>query len=135
MLQVALRHAFAGFTLDVAFDAPAGIAVLFGRSGPGKTTLLNAVAGLLRPDAGRAAAGEWVFLDTARGIRLPLPRRRLGYVVPERRRFPHLNVRQNPAVGHWIAQRDAVREDMDHAVDVLGIGLLLDRRPGVLSGG
>lgn len=134
MLQVALRHAFAGFTLDVAFDAPAGIAVLVGRSGSGKTTLLNAVAELLRPDAGRVAAGDWVLLDTARGIRLPPCRRRLGYVFQEARLFPHLNVRQNLAFGNWIAPRDAVREDMGHAVEMLGNGLLLNRRPGVLSG-
>ena len=57
-LQIALRHRFAGFTLDLAFEAPAGITALFGRSGSGKTTVINAVAGLMRPDEGKVRLGE-----------------------------------------------------------------------------
>ncbi|TCP42197.1 molybdenum ABC transporter ATP-binding protein [Rhodovulum marinum] len=135
MLQVTLRHAFPGFALDVRFEAPPGVTVLFGRSGSGKTTIVNAVAGLLRPDEGRIAAGDWILLDTARGRRLPTHRRRLGYIFQEGRLFPHLTVRQNLLFGRWFAPKDAPREDMGHVVDLLGIGHLLDRRPGALSGG
>jgi molybdate transport system ATP-binding protein len=135
MLEVSLRHAFSGFTLDAHFRAPPGVTVLFGRSGSGKTTIVNAVAGLLMPDEGRIAAGEWVLLDTAQGVRLPPHRRRLGYIFQEGRLFPHLTVRQNLAYGAWFAPKDAPREDMGRVVDLLGIADLLDRRPGALSGG
>jgi molybdate transport system ATP-binding protein len=135
MLEVAVRHAFADFTLDAAFRAPPGVTVLFGRSGSGKTTLVNAVAGLLMPDAGRIMAGDWTLLDTEAGIRLKPHRRRLGYIFQEGRLFPHLSVRQNLAYGAWFAPKDAKREDPGRVVELLGIGHLLSRRPGALSGG
>lgn len=135
MLDISLRHNFAGFTLDAAFTAPPGVTALFGRSGSGKTTIVNAVAGLLMPDHGRIAAGDWVLLDTARGIRLRPHKRRLGYVFQEGRLFPHLTVRQNLAYGAWFAPKAAPREDTARVVEMLGIGPLMDRRSGALSGG
>lgn len=134
-LAIVLRHAFQGFTLDVDFRAPPGLTVLFGPSGAGKTTVVNAVAGLLRPDQGRIAAGDWVLLDTAAGRFLPPHKRRLGYVFQEGRLFPHLTVRQNLAYGRWFAPRDARPESLERVVDLLGIGHLLARRPAALSGG
>ena len=77
-LSVAIRHRFPGFALDAAFEAPAGITVLFGRSGCGKTTVVNAVAGLFRPDEGRITVDGRCLLDTARGIAVPPHRRQLG---------------------------------------------------------
>ncbi|WP_043767868.1 molybdenum ABC transporter ATP-binding protein [Roseivivax isoporae] len=135
MLEVSVRHAFGAFSLDAAFRAPPGLTVLFGRSGSGKTTIVNAVAGLLMPEAGRIAAGEWTLLDTDRGVALPPHRRRLGYIFQEGRLFPHLTVRQNLSYGVRFAPRDAPREDPRRVIDLLGIGHLLDRRPGALSGG
>jgi len=134
-LQVDLAHRFPGFDLQVAFDAPPGVTAIFGPSGSGKTTLVNAVAGLLRPDRGRIAVDDWLLLDTAARRILPPHRRRLGYVFQEARLFPHLTVRQNLAYGRWFAPRDARREDPARIIDMLGIGALLDRRPGALSGG
>jgi molybdate transport system ATP-binding protein len=134
-LSVAVRHAFAGFTLDAAFEAPRGITVLFGRSGSGKTTIVNAVAGLLKPDEGRVEVDGRVLLDTGRGVFLPPARRRIGYVFQEGRLFPHMTVRQNLTYGRWFAPKDAPREEMSRVVEMLGIGHLLDRRPGALSGG
>lgn len=134
-LSVCLRHAFPGFDLDVAFEAPPGVTVLFGPSGSGKTSLINAVAGLLRPDTARIAAGDWVLVDTTSRRFLPPHRRRLGYIFQEGRLFPHMSVRQNLLYGRWFAPRDAKREDFGHVVEMLGIGHLLDRRPGALSGG
>lgn len=134
-LSVAIRHRFAGFDLDVSFTAPPGLTVLFGPSGAGKTTLINAVAGLLRPDSGRILAGDWVLLDTAAGRILPPHRRRLGYIFQEGRLFPHLSVRQNLTYGQWFAPRTAPREDPARVIEMLGLGHLLDRRPGALSGG
>ena len=135
MLEVSLKHAFTGFTLDARFHAPPGVTVLFGRSGSGKTTIINAVAGLLLPDQGRIAAGDWVLLDTKTGRRLRPHQRRIGYIFQEGRLFPHLSVRQNLGYGTWFAPKDAPREDMGRIVDLLGLGALLDRRPGALSGG
>ena len=135
MLEVSLKHRFAGFDLDAQFRAPPGVTVLFGRSGSGKTTIINAVAGLLSPDQGRIAAGDWVLLDTKSGLQLRPHRRRIGYIFQEGRLFPHLSVRQNLGYGAWFAPKDAPREDMGRIVDLLGLGALLDRRPGALSGG
>ena len=134
-LTLQVRHRFDGFTLDVDVEAPAGVTVLFGPSGSGKTTLVNAVAGLLRPDAGRIAAGDWVLLDTAARRWLPPHRRRLGYIFQEGRLFPHMTVRQNLLYGRWFAPRDARTENLGRVVEMLGVGHLLDRRPGALSGG
>lgn len=139
MLEIALRHGFPGFTLDVAFTAPAGVTALFGRSGSGKTSVVNAVAGLLEPDEGRIAAGDLTLLDTARGIRLPPHRRRIGCIFQEGRLFPHMTVRRNLGYGGFFARRAGRagpdRAEFDRVVEMLGIGHLLDRRPGALSGG
>jgi molybdate transport system ATP-binding protein len=134
-LSVAIRHGFPGFDLDVSFEAPAGVTVLFGPSGSGKTTLINAMAGLLRPRMGRIAVDDWVLLDTQAHRILPPYRRRLGYIFQEGRLFPHLTVRQNLHYGRWFAPRDARHENPARVIEMLGIGHLLDRRPGALSGG
>ena len=133
-LDVRLRHAFAGFTLDVAFTAPAGVTALFGRSGSGKTTVINAVAGLLRPDAGRIASDGRALFDSAGRVNVAVHRRRLGYVFQDARLFPHLTVRQNLLYGRWFAPRGP-GEPLEHVLDLLGIEPLLARRPGALSGG
>ncbi len=134
MLSVRLAHRFAAFSIDLGFEAPRGVTALFGRSGCGKTTVINAVAGLLRPQSGRIVADDAVLLDTARGIRLPPHRRRAGYVFQEARLFPHLTVRQNLAYGTWFSRGRRV-EEPGRIIEMLGIGALLDRRPGALSGG
>lgn len=133
-LSVALQHRFAGFALDAAFEAPEGVTALFGRSGSGKSTLVNAVAGLLRPDKGRITLDGTVLLDTELGRMLPPHRRRMGYVFQDGRLFPHLTVRQNLTYGRWFAPKGQ-GAGMGRIVDLLGIGPLLDRRPGALSGG
>ncbi|WP_425097653.1 molybdenum ABC transporter ATP-binding protein [Tropicibacter sp. S64] len=133
-LSVCLRHRFDGLTLDVDFEAPAGLTVLFGRSGSGKTTIVNAVAGLLKPDAGRVAVGGRVLLDTAQGVCLPPQARRLGYVFQEGRLFPHLTVRQNLGYGRWFAKKRGTAKP-EQVIAMLGLENLLDRRPGALSGG
>ncbi len=133
-LRATVRHAFPDFAMDAAFEAPEGVTALFGRSGSGKTTFVNAIAGLLRPDAGRAEVGGEVLFDLASGFWLPPHRRRVGYVFQELRLFPHLTVRRNLLYGAWFA---GAREGPALAwiVDLLGIEALLERRPGALSGG
>lgn len=127
MIEVALKHRLGNFTLDAAFDAPGGVTALFGRSGSGKTSVINVIAGLLRPDQGRIAVKGQVFCDTAKGIWVPPHKRRIGYVFQDARLFPHLNVLQNLRYG---GQHDEAR-----VVDLLGLSDLLDRRPNKLSGG
>lgn len=133
-LSIRLRHGFPGFTLDVDIVADAGVTALFGRSGAGKTTIVNAVAGLLRPDEGRITLGPDTLLDTARGVCVPPHRRRIGYVFQDARLFPHLSVRGNLLYGRRFA-RAAEGPGLARIVDLLGIGALLERRPGALSGG
>lgn len=133
-LSVRLSHAFDGFALDVAFEAPAGVTALFGRSGSGKTSVVNAVAGLLRPNAGHIGLDGRVLFDSSRNVLMPVHKRRLGYVFQEGRLFPHLTVRQNLLYGRWFAAPEA-GIGFEHVIAMLGIEALLDRRPGGLSGG
>lgn len=134
MLDLSLRHRFAGMSLDIGFQAPGGVTALFGRSGAGKTTVVNVVAGLLRPDAGRVVANGAVLLDTETGVFLPPHRRRVGYVFQDARLFPHLTVRQNLLYGQRFAP-SGPGIDPARIIDLLGLAALLDRRPGALSGG
>ncbi len=133
-LSLALQHRFGDFHLDAAFEAPAGVTALFGRSGSGKTTIVNAVAGLLRPDSGRIIVAGVPVLDTAAGLMLPPHRRRMGYVFQDGRLFPHLTVRQNLLYGRWFAP-NGLGAELPRIADLLGISGLFDRRPGGLSGG
>ncbi|MGE5271052.1 MAG: molybdenum ABC transporter ATP-binding protein [Thiohalocapsa sp.] len=139
MLSVAVRHRFGDFTLDAAFDSGGGLTALFGRSGAGKTSLINAIAGLLRPQDGRIVAEGAVLTDTEARIFVPPPRRRVGYVFQEGRLFPHLSVRQNLLYGRRFTPRAAPKAtpvaDIDFVVRLLGIEGLLHRSPGNLSGG
>ena len=136
MLEVDIEHRLGDFALDIHFQAGRGLTALFGRSGAGKTSVVNAVAGLLRPRRGRIVMDGSVLLDTERGIQIPTHLRRVGYVFQEGRLFPHLTVRQNLLFGRWFAPaRERRAANLDVVVDLLGIAALLDRRPGRLSGG
>src|SRR3954452_9385321 len=104
MLSVAVRHRFGDFVLDAAFRSGGGLTALFGRSGAGKTSVINAIAGLLRPERGRIAVDGEILVDTTAGIFVPKHRRRIGYVFQEARLFPHLTVRQNLLFGQWFAR-------------------------------
>lgn len=118
-----------------AFSTSGGITALFGPSGAGKTSILNMIAGLLRPDAGRIVVAGEVLFDSAAGIDCPPEWRRAGYVFQEGRLFPHLRVRENLLYGWRLAAPEHRWMGLDQAVDFLGIGHLLDRWPRSLSGG
>ncbi len=137
MLDVAIEHRLGSFTLDIRFTSGSGLTALFGRSGSGKTSTVNAIAGLIRPHHGHIVVDGMVLLDTAHGVFVPVHHRRLGYVFQEGRLFPHLTVRQNLLFGAWLAPRRASAGPprLDEVVELLGIGPLLGRRPGRLSGG
>lgn len=135
MLKVALRHQFNGFGLDLAFEADTGITAVFGRSGAGKTTVINTVAGLLRPQAGRVSLGGEVLFDAERGIWVPPHRRHMGYVFQDARLFPHLDVRGNLTFGTRYAPRGSRGPGFDEVTALLGLEKLLERLPATLSGG
>jgi molybdate transport system ATP-binding protein len=115
------------------------VTVSFGRSGSGKTSIINAVAGLLKAQSGRVATSDTVFFDSRRGLFVPPHKRRMGYVFQEARLFPHLDVRRNLTFGRRFAPRAAratdAAEEFDRIVALLGLQGLLDRRPRDLSGG
>lgn len=134
-LSVAIRHELGRFTLDVSFASEAPLVALFGASGSGKTSVVNAVAGLLRPTEGRIEVNGRVLVDSAAGLFVPAHRRRIGYVFQDARLFPHLTVRQNLRYGRFFAARKDHGTGFADIVDLLGIGHLLDRRPAGLSGG
>ena len=134
-LSVEIEHQQGEFTLDTRFECGAGVTALFGRSGTGKTTLVNAIAGLIRPRKGRVVFDGETLFDAERGIHVRAGRRRFGYVFQEGRLFPHLTVRQNLTYSHWFDRALHAAVDFTHVVELLGIGELLQRRPAQLSGG
>lgn len=134
-LSVDISHKFTAFNLNVQFEAESGITALFGRSGSGKTTVVNAIAGLITPDAGRIAVNDRPLFETHTSTNIAPHKRGIGYVFQDARLFPHLNVRDNLryALRYRRKQSPALRED--HVIDLLGIGHLLERPTGALSGG
>jgi molybdate transport system ATP-binding protein len=126
--EIAIEKRLGDALISLTLDAGEGATVLFGPSGVGKSSVLNMVAGLLRPDRGRIAIdGETLFGD---GIDVAPERRRAGYVFQEARLFPHMRVRANLLYG--------VRGEAERFAEIigfLGIGHLLDRWPRTLSGG
>ncbi len=136
MLEVDIEHRLGAFELDVHFHSGRGLTALFGRSGAGKTSIINSIAGLIRPERGRVVIDGSVLIDTNRNVFIPTHRRRVGYVFQEGRLFPHLTVRHNLSFGRWFApRRDGPAAHLDDVIDLLGLDPLLDRRPGRLSGG
>jgi molybdate transport system ATP-binding protein len=135
MLEVDVNHRLGAFTLDARFTSEGRVTALFGRSGAGKTSLVNCLAGLIRPDRGRIVVDGHVLFDDRAGVCVPPHRRRIGYVFQEGRLFPHLTVRQNLLFGRWFTPPGERRARVEPVVDLLGLRPLLDRRPEGLSGG
>jgi molybdate transport system ATP-binding protein len=123
------------FPLDVAFTADAPVTGLFGRSGAGKSSIMNALAGLLRPDTGRIVCDGAVLFDSNAGINVPPEQRRIGYVFQDCLLFPHLSVERNLAYGMGRRRRSAPLITFDQAVELLDLRPLLARSPSNLSGG
>jgi molybdate transport system ATP-binding protein len=122
-------------TVGLRLSAGPGLTALFGPSGAGKTSILNMVAGLLRPDSGRIAVDGEALFDRDAGVDVPPERRRAGYVFQDGRLFPHKRVRANLLYGARLADPAHRWIGFDEVVSFLGIGHLLDRWPRTLSGG
>jgi molybdate transport system ATP-binding protein len=133
--ELRMSHRIGEREIELAFSSGARLTALVGPSGAGKTTVLNCIAGLIRPRAGQIAVGGVALFDSARGISLPPERRRAGYVFQDGRLFPHLRVAANLAYGERLAPPDDRWIRQDEVVALLGIGHLLHRTPATLSGG
>ena len=133
MIEVQAELTRGDFRFEADFVAHGGVSVLFGRSGSGKTTAADLIAGLLRPTRGRIVLNGEVVCDTQARLDLPAWRRRIGYVFQDARLFPHLNVRDNLLYG---ARRRGVQSPpVDEVIGLLGLEGRLMQRPNALSGG
>jgi molybdate transport system ATP-binding protein len=135
MLAVHVERQLGEFAVNVSFTSDTAATALFGPSGAGKTSVINMIAGLLKPERGRIVLGDDVLFDSATGINVPAWRRRIGYVFQEGRLFPHFSVRRNLDYARWISGHTRNPNQFSHVIEMLDVGHLLDRRPGKLSGG
>jgi molybdate transport system ATP-binding protein len=131
MIALDFRLRQGEFTLDIRERIDARVTALFGPSGAGKTTVLDAIAGLRVPADGSIAIGERVLFSSAARVNLPPHQRHVGYVTQDVALFPHLNVRRNVLYG----RRDSQRLALDQVAGMLEVAGLLDRRIQQLSGG
>ena len=135
MLRVDVSKQLGEFSLQASFASDGRVTGLFGASGSGKTSLINMIAGLLRPEHGTIAIDGETLDDTAKHMHVAAHRRRIGYVFQDARLFPHLDVRQNLDYGRRMNHLADDPAQRARVTDLLDIGRLLDRRPGQLSGG
>jgi molybdate transport system ATP-binding protein len=135
MLRVDVSKQLGEFSLEASFASDGRITGLFGASGAGKTSLINIIAGLLRPDRGSIAVDTETLDDTTRRLHIPVHRRRIGYVFQDARLFPHLDVGENLDYGRQMNRLADDPIQRKRVTDLLDIGRLLDRRPAQLSGG
>lgn len=132
MLELDFSQQLGDLRLQVTQNLPAqGITAIFGLSGAGKTSLINAIGGLSKPETGRIALNNRPLFDAAKGIFLPPEKRRIGYVFQDARLFPHYRVQGNLQYG----MAASMRSQFDSIVALLGIAPLLNRFPLTLSGG
>ena len=136
MLKLDVLKRRGAFTLHARFEAPTpGVVALFGRSGSGKTSTIDTVAGLLAPDEGRIELDGTVLEDTRTRTRIPPERRRVGYVFQDSRLFPHLSVLANLQYGQKRAGDAPQPIGFERVIAMLGLEGFLQRRPHELSGG
>ena len=131
MIRLAFRLRQGSFLLDIDESLNAGITALFGPSGAGKTTVLDAIAGLRQPESGVISVNDRVLFDAARAVSLPPHGRHVGYVPQDVALFPHMDVRRNVLYGRRAGQKLS----LETVTAMLEVGALLDRRVNDLSGG
>ena len=131
MLDVDVKKRLGDTALDIRFESAGGVTALFGRSGAGKTSTVQMIAGLMTPDAGRIALGGRILFDSAEGTDIATPQRRVGVVFQEGRLFPHLSVRRNLLYAKAAGRNGR----LSGVIGMLGLKALLERKPATLSGG
>ncbi len=129
MLRLEVAKQLGEFSIDASFASEGRVTGLFGASGAGKTSLINMIAGLLRPDRGIIAVDGEVLDDTAARMHVPVHRRRIGYVFQDARLFPHLDIRRNLDYGRRMNRLADDPAQRARITDLLDIGGLLARRP------
>jgi molybdate transport system ATP-binding protein len=135
-LSVRITHRLSNsFALEAAFEASAGFTMILGPSGGGKTTLLNCIAGFVRPDSGRLSLGARTLFDSDERINMPVAERRLGYVFQNLALFPHLTVAQNVQYGIVKLPAEERHARMMAMLESFRIAHLTARKPGEISGG
>ena len=135
MLSVDIRQRLGAFELNAIFASAAPVIALFGRSGSGKTSIVNSIAGVSRPAKGRISFGERVFFDSTSQLWIPAEQRRIGYVFQDGLLFPHLSVDGNLQYGRPRIHSTPPQIDGDKVIELLGLESLLERKPAALSGG
>ena len=135
MLSVDVAKQLGDFTIEASFESPGGVTALFGPSGADKSSLINMIAGLLKPDRGRIVLDGIVLDDIAARVHVPAHRRHIGYVFQDARLFPHLDVAANLDYGRRMNGLTDDHAARARITDMLDIGDLLARRPGKLFGG
>ena len=145
MIDLNFKQRFMDFDLDIQAQIPSsGITAIFGRSGAGKTSIINAVSGLKNPDSGSININQRVLFDSQQGINLAVEKRDIGYVFQESRLFPHYKVKGNLLYGvknksyfskDQLIGKKKLPGNFNQVVDLLGLSELLDRYPADLSGG
>jgi molybdate transport system ATP-binding protein len=135
MLSVQVEKNLGEFSVNARFESEGGATVLFGPSGAGKTSIINMIAGLMRPDRGRVSLDDVVLFDSATRTDMKVAQRRIGYVFQEGRLFPHMTVARNLDYGRRMNGLPVDTAKTDRVIDMLDIRPLLERRPGKLSGG
>ena len=136
MLSVNITKAFGSFRLETQFEVEEGsITAIFGKSGAGKTSTINAIAGLTRPDVGVIQIGNTTLFDQNLRINLPIYKRQIGYVFQDDRLFPHMTVRNNLIYGTPKTRDVANSLNLTDITGLLELAPLLERRPRTLSGG
>lgn len=133
MIQLAFKQQLDQFELDIQAEVPEqGITAIFGRSGAGKTSIINAISGLKNPDSGTIKLGKQVVFDSDKRVNLAIEKRNIGYVFQEARLFPHYKVKGNLLYG---ASKHYDQDKFEQIVQLLGLTELLNRYPADLSGG
>jgi molybdate transport system ATP-binding protein len=135
MIDVDIDQQLGAFHLSVRFAADAPILGLFGRSGSGKTSVINAIAGISRPLQGAIYINGVALFDSAKGIDLAPEKRRTGYVFQDSLLFPHMDVESNLLYGHRLRRSEDCFIDARRVIELLGLDGLLRRKPTALSGG
>ena len=135
MIDVDIERRLGAFHLAVRFAVEAPILGLFGRSGSGKTSVINAIAGIATPSRGAIRINDVSLFDARRGIDVPPDKRRIGYVFQDALLFPHMDVEANLLYGQRLHAPADRFIDEARVVELLGLGALLQRRPATLSGG
>jgi molybdate transport system ATP-binding protein len=135
LFDISLAHNLAGHRIACNIVSNARLTAISGPSGIGKTSVLNMVAGLIRPDSGHIRINGQTLFDAATGVHIAPEQRRIGYAFQDNRLFPHLSVAANLAFSERYRAEDERWIEQAQVIDLLEIGHLATRRPRDLSGG